>query len=92
MLNDRDRNALCELERQLAAEDPEFVRSFADRQRRLPAGGRDRTLQIIIIVGALLTGLILVAGSSIGALASAAATGMWWWAWRDLIETSRHRT
>ncbi len=66
MLSDRERRALAVIEQQLAASDPEFVRTFRGPVRR-PAGG------VLLPRVLLVLGLALVVlGSATVALAVAA--------------------
>ena len=79
MLNDHERETLREVERQFLVEDPDFTRSFATRAQRLERRRLDGELvKIFLVAAALLSALLLVAGSPSGALAFAAVTGVIW--------------
>jgi hypothetical protein len=83
VLSDHERETLRAVERQFLAEDPEFARSFDMRARDLRGGHRvSVSLQIGIVATVLLGALMLVAGSPVGALAFATATGLIWQARR----------
>lgn len=92
MLSDPEWKSLCDVERQLLAEDPEFARRFEARQTLLSGHPRKSGARIALIVGLLLTVIMLVAGSPSGALAFAAATSVVWLAWRYFDETGRRTT
>ena len=67
MLNDRDRDLLKDLERQLEQEDPAWVRQFEDAK---PPRGARRNLVPETAMGLLilLTALCLLLGSPVAAL------------------------
>jgi Protein of unknown function (DUF3040) len=65
------------LERQLRAQDPKFAESFATRARHLRRGD-SVSFTIGIVAAVLLGALLLLAGSSGGALGFAAAVGLVW--------------
>lgn len=89
MLSDHDRKTLREVEHHCMAEDPAFTRSFQERQARLSRRPHQTAAAIAIAVAALLTTLMLIAGSLTGALAFATVTGLIWMAWRHSTETNR---
>jgi Flp pilus assembly protein TadB len=89
VLNDHERKALREVERQFQAEDPRFTRSFEARQTRLARHPHKLGTRLTVAAAALLTAFLLVAGSLAGALAVAAATGLIWLAWRHSVGTDR---
>lgn len=74
MLSDHERAALRKVERQILAEDPQFVRTFDTRAQQLPGGPRrplnqdQRTYTVLMWVAAALSLLMAVAGSPGGAL------------------------
>ena len=89
MLSDHERKTLREVERQFIAEDPEFNRAFEARQTRLSRHPHRLGAGIAVVVAALFTAFLLVAGSLAGALAFAVATGLIWVAWRHSADTER---
>jgi Protein of unknown function (DUF3040) len=78
MLSDYERNTLREVERQLMLEDPEFAQSFDIREPKLPRGHHGLVTKIGIIIAVLLSALVLVNGSLVGALALASVTVLIW--------------
>jgi hypothetical protein len=83
VLNDREREALREVERRLLSEDPRFVRSFIARAQRLPqASGARVGIKSFLFAGLLVCAVMLLIGSVPGALAFAVATGAIWLSWR----------
>jgi hypothetical protein len=83
VLSDHEQERLRALEHQFRAEDPEFIRSFDTRARHLGrAHGDSVSLTIGIAAAVLLGALLLLAGSSGGPLAFAAAAGLIWLVWR----------
>ena len=89
MLSDRERHVLNEVERRLASDDPAFARRFAATVQRLGHGPHRRVARIAIATAVLLGGLLLLAGSAVGALAAVAATGLVWLAWRTCPDTGQ---
>jgi Flp pilus assembly protein TadB len=89
VLSDHERKALREVERQFQAEDPRFTRSFEAHQTRMARRHRKLGAHLAVLAAALLTTFLLVAGSLVGALAVAAATGLIWVAWRHSAGTDR---
>ena len=89
MLSDHERKTLREVERRFVAEDPEFARCFEARQTGLSNHHHKLGVRIALVTAALLTALILVAGSLVGALVFAVATWLLWAAWRHSAETER---
>jgi Protein of unknown function (DUF3040) len=82
MLSEHERQVLHDLERRVAAEDPEFARSFTAPRTR--AGHRAGLAATAAVVVAVLLGVpLLLAGSVVGALAVLVTTGLIWAAWRD---------
>jgi hypothetical protein len=82
VLNEHERKTLREVEHQLMADDPEFTRAFEARQARLRRHPGQRAVGIVVVAGMLIAALMLIAGSSAGALAVAATTGLIWMACR----------
>jgi hypothetical protein len=83
MLDDRERNALCELEQQLATDDPAFVHSFDRRQECMSGPPRRRRAARIAVAIALAVCLLLVLlGSPAGALVVAVTASSGWLVWR----------
>jgi len=75
VLSDREREALNEIERQLAVEDPGFSRTF-HAVGQSPPYNQVRLAYAVTIVVAIVLGLIvLLAGSVLGALVFAAVAG-----------------
>jgi len=70
-------------------EDPEFTRSFEAQQTRLSRRPHQLAARIALVTAALLTVLMLVAGSLAGALAFAFASGVIWLAWCHSVDTGR---
>lgn len=90
MLSDREWQRLRDVERRILADDPDFARSFetsAEELGRSPLDGLG--LQIFLVCGALVSGLLLVTGSVSGALGFAAATLAIWCAWRYSVAGPR---
>jgi Flp pilus assembly protein TadB len=89
VLRNHERETLREVEQLLMAEDPEFARSFEARQTRLSRHPRRLAARIALVAAALFTALMLVAGSLVGALAFAVATGLIWVVWLHSADTER---
>lgn len=89
MLSDHERRTLREVERRCMADDPAFTRSFQERQTRLSRRPHQTGAAIAIAVAALLTALMLIAGSPATALGLAAVTGLIWMAWRHSTDADR---
>ena len=81
MLNDHEWKALREVERQFQDEDPRFTRSFEARQTRMARHPHELGARVAVVAAALIAAVVLLAGSSAGALAIAFATGLIWVAW-----------
>lgn len=82
MLDDRERNALGELERQLATDDPAFVLTFDRHQERM--SGPPRRPRATWIAGAVAVAvcvLLLLVGSPAGALVVAVTVSSGWLVW-----------
>ncbi len=83
MLDDRERDALCRLEQQLAADDPAFVHTFDHRQGRMSGPPRHRRAARIAVAAAVAVCLLLVlVGSPAGALVVAVTVSSGWLVWR----------
>jgi Flp pilus assembly protein TadB len=80
VLSDHDRKTLREVERQCMADDPDFTHAFEAGQTRLSRHPHQLGVSLAIVAAALLTVLLLVAGSLAGAVAVATATGLIIWA------------
>ncbi|MFI9005750.1 DUF3040 domain-containing protein [Actinosynnema sp. NPDC053489] len=83
MLNEREQDALREIERRLAADDPDLERSFAALDDVPRPSGRPRVSSVVIAVAAGLALVMLPAGSPVGAVAYA-VFGALVWVVRDL--------
>ncbi len=81
MLNDHEWKALREVERQFQDEDPRFTRSFEARQTRMARHPHELGARVAVVAAALIAAVVLLAGSSAGALAIAFTTGLIWVAW-----------
>jgi hypothetical protein len=77
MLSDSEQRALAEIERSLAAEDPERVPTPAGAGR---AGGHP-VARVLTAAGAGISVLLLLAQVPTAALAVAIATGLVWFLW-----------
>jgi hypothetical protein len=78
MLSDRERRTLDDVERRLTAEDPDFVRTFRQRQEQLarPGGAIDHPLLVPMM---LLVIFLLLAGQLMAALiVGSMAVGIGW--------------
>jgi ferric-dicitrate binding protein FerR (iron transport regulator) len=90
VLSDHERKTLREVERQLMAEDPDFTRAFEARQTRLSRRPHRLGATLAVVVAALLTVFLLVAGTVGGALVFATTTGLIIWAvWHHSAGTNR---
>ena len=82
MLSDNERKTLLDVERQLMAEDPEFVRLFHDQLRQQPATQGGSNGKIAVAVALLFSAILLLAGFAAAALTCVIVTGvfsaMWW--------------
>jgi hypothetical protein len=87
VLSDHERQTLREVERRMATEDPEFIRSFDTRAQRLHGGSDRWGLRIFVVIGLLLSVMMLVIGSLSGAAGFAFVTGLIWLAWRFSVST-----
>ncbi|MCG8922654.1 DUF3040 domain-containing protein [Lentzea sp. CC55] len=87
MLSDREREALCEIERTLSDEDPGLARTLASAQRPAARRRRQRVRTAIMVVSAALTLVALAAGHLSGAIACALVAGWAWAARQRLIGT-----
>jgi hypothetical protein len=81
VLNDHEWKALREVERQFQDEDPRFTRSFEARQTRMARHPHELGARVAVVAAALIAAVVLLAGSSAGALAIAFTTGLIWVAW-----------
>jgi Flp pilus assembly protein TadB len=81
VLNDHEWKALREVERQFQDEDPRFTRSFEARQTRMARHPHELGARPAVVAAALIAAVVLLAGSSAGALAIAFTTGLIWVAW-----------
>jgi Flp pilus assembly protein TadB len=81
VLNDHEWKALREVERQFQDEDPRFTRSFEARQTRMARHPHELGARLAVVAAALIAAVVLLAGSSAGALAIAFTTGLIWVAW-----------
>jgi hypothetical protein len=93
VLDDREREALHEIQRQLLVEDPGFARSFDTETQalntnpqRLHRGSPDvtrRTYTILLVLSSMYGVILLLAGSPTSALMLAAMAALMWEArWR----------
>lgn len=83
MLDDYERDALREVEWQLAIDDPDFVQNFDRYQERMADRSRQRRgARIALAITLVLCTLLLLAGSPAGALAVAMTSAMVWLTWR----------
>jgi hypothetical protein len=73
------------------AEDPGFARAYEARQTRLSRHPRRLGARIAVVVAVLLTALMLVTWSLVGALVFAVATGLIWVAWLHPADTDEWR-
>ena len=90
MLDDNERKTFREVERHLSSEDPEFARAFDVRARRLSSASTAGVgIQLFVRGGLLVSALVLIAGSLIGAVALAVATGIIWLLWRFPATSAR---
>lgn len=92
MLSDHERRTLREVERQFLTEDPRFARAFEARQTRLSRHPHRLGAGLAVVVVALLTAFLLVAGSPGGALVLATVTGLIIWAVRYRPAGTNRRT
>lgn len=98
MLSDREQQMLRELEDRLAAQYPDFPRSFDVRAQRLGRPRLDGPVRAAIAtVVSALCALMLVTGAPGGAVALATVTGLIWLGWRWLhgpapTDRARHDT
>lgn len=101
MLDDREREALHEIQRQLLVEDPDFAQSFdAETQalgisaQRLHRGSPDvtrRIYTILLVLSSTYGVILLLAGSPISALMLAALAALIWEARRRRGDTIHQR-
>jgi Flp pilus assembly protein TadB len=89
VLNDHERKALREFERQFQDEDPRFTRSFEARQTRLARHPHNLGANLAVVAAMLLAAVTLLAGSLVGALAIVLTTGLIWVAWSRSACTDR---
>ncbi|MDU0294250.1 DUF3040 domain-containing protein [Saccharothrix longispora] len=92
MLSEREQDTLLEIQRRLAADDPDFERSFRALDEVAPAARptRPRISSVIIALAAGFAVLVLLAGSPVGALPYAVIATLVWLV-RDLPDTAaRH--
>jgi Flp pilus assembly protein TadB len=89
VLNDHERKALREVERQFQDEDPRFTRSFEARQSRLARHPHKLGANLAVVAAVLLAVVTLLAGSLTGALAIVVTTGLIWLAWSRSAGTDR---
>lgn len=81
MLSDRERETLCEIERNLSDEDPKLAETFESAQ--LQAHDRHRGLYVaLLVIAALLSVFAMALGHMTGALACALVAGWTWGAWQ----------
>ncbi|MPZ78935.1 MAG: DUF3040 domain-containing protein [Actinophytocola sp.] len=77
MLSDRERETLCEIQRRLVTDDPDFERSFR-AVAVPPPDHRWLAYAIVLVVVALLGTVMALAGAPAAALAFAATGGLIW--------------
>ena len=75
MLSDREREVLNEIQRQFLLEDPGLARSLAAGQQPRSTSQLRLAYSVTIVVALALGGLVLLAGSVLGALVFAAVAG-----------------
>jgi hypothetical protein len=78
VLSDREREALCEIERSLSDEDPKLAETLVGARSPSSRGRHHRACTILMVIAALLTVVSLVLGHMTGALTCALVAG---WAW-----------
>jgi hypothetical protein len=78
VLNDHERKALREFERQFQDEDPRFTRSFEARQTRLARHPHNLGANLAVVAAMPLAAVTLLAGSLVGALAVVLTTWLIW--------------
>ncbi|WP_112261662.1 DUF3040 domain-containing protein [Lentzea terrae] len=81
MLSDRERQALCEIERRLRDEDPALAHTLERAEQPPARDRRSHAWSALIIVAGLLAVFLLALGQPAGALAFALVAG---WAWGAL--------
>ncbi|TWF81502.1 DUF3040 family protein [Pseudonocardia hierapolitana] len=84
MLDKDERNALREIEREIAAADPDLAALLRGQRGLAPAGTRI-CLRGALALLVLLTVAMLVLGLPASALATAAVTAGLWWRWRHHV-------
>jgi Flp pilus assembly protein TadB len=84
MLDKDERNALREIELQIAAADPDLAALLRGQRGLAPAAIRT-CLRCALALLVLLTVAMLVLGLPASALATAAVTAGLWWRWRHHV-------
>jgi hypothetical protein len=79
VLSDRERETLCEIERNLSDEDPKLAETLVSAQWSSSRERYRRACTALVVVAALLTVVGMVLGHTTGALACALVAG-WTWA------------
>jgi hypothetical protein len=78
VLSDRERETLCEIERNLSDEDPKLAETLVSAQWPASRERYRRTCTVLVVIAALLTVVALVLGHTTGALACALVAGWTW--------------
>ncbi|WP_330276225.1 DUF3040 domain-containing protein [Lentzea sp. NBC_00516] len=82
MLSDRERETLCEIERNLSDEDPKLAETFESARLRAPHDRHRGLYLALLVIAALLSVLAMALGHMTGALACALVAGWTWGAWQ----------
>jgi hypothetical protein len=91
VLSDRERETLCEIERELSDEDPKLAEMLEGARWPSVREHHRHACTVLIAVAGLLGVFALVLGHATGALACALVAGWAWGAWQRRKAPGVHR-
>ena len=89
MLSDRERETLCEIERNLSDEDPKLAETFEAARLQAPHERHRRSYLALLVIAALLSVLAIALGHLTGAMACALVAGWTWGVWQRRTKPGR---
>ncbi|MEU3642439.1 DUF3040 domain-containing protein [Lentzea sp. NPDC034063] len=92
MLSDRERETLCEIERNLSEEDPKLAETLKSARLRASHDRHRRASGALLVVAALLSVVAMALGQMTGALACALVAGWAWGRWQRRTRSGTRRS
>ncbi|MFJ5986102.1 DUF3040 domain-containing protein [Lentzea sp. NPDC092896] len=92
MLSDRERETLCEIERNLSDEDPKLAETLEGARLHASRDRHRRASGALLVVAALLSVVAMALGHLTGALACALVAGWAWGRWQRRTRSGIHRS